>query len=304
MKSSANGRNAPPVDSHRQDEQVGVVDDGRERRHEALPEERHVEREVRVGAHRRGQAPERLRRLAERLHDGHAAHVLHRGVRHALLVDQMAPHLVRDRLVGEARRLDAERRDHARHRRQAEAPVEDEEQHHDRHRRRERRRHVGQRVGEEPLDGADALVHDLPDAPRAKRLEPPQRDAPQVLDDLELEVVLGVEGRRVRAEKRREVEADVARHAPEGHPAEARHAGRVERGEVRIDRDDVPHHKVDRDERDERARRRERRERHREVDEPPPASGEADDAGGPGLLPARALLSLGHEAPFPLRPFG
>ena len=107
----------------------------------------------------------------------------------------MAPHLVGDGLVGETRRLDAERRDHACHRREPEAPIEDEEQHHDRHRRRKRRCHVGQRVGQEPLDGAYALVHDLPDAPRAQLLEPPQRDAPQVLDDLELEVVLGVEGR-------------------------------------------------------------------------------------------------------------
>ena len=216
----------------------------------------------------------------------------------------MALHFVRDGLVGEARRLDAERRDHARDRREPEAPVEDEEQDDDGHRRRERRGHVRQRVGEEPLDGPDALVHDLAHAPGAERLEPAERHARQMLRDLELQVVLSVERGGVRAEQRHEVEADVARHARDRHPAEARHAGRVERREVRVDRDDVRHHKVDRDERDERAHRRERRERHGEVDEPPPAAGEPDDAGGPGLPGARIPLFLGHEAPFPPRPCG
>ena len=88
-----------------QDEQVRVVENSCETRHGVPEEERDVEGKPRVVFDRVCEPLERTRRLAEGLHDAHAANVLHGGVAHLLFHFLVAPHARHDALVGVAGEL-------------------------------------------------------------------------------------------------------------------------------------------------------------------------------------------------------
>lgn len=110
-------------------------------------------------------------------------------------------------------------------------------------------------MGKESLNRSDALVHDFTYAPAPERFELAERNASEVLGDLQLETVFGIECSRVGTKQGGEVDADVAHHARDGHPAESHDARRVKRRKVRIDGDDIGDHEVYRDEWYERANR-------------------------------------------------
>ena len=238
-----------------QDEQVRVVDDRREAWHGVPEEERDVEGKPRVVLDRVCEPLERSRRLAEGLHDAHAANVLNGGVAHLLFHFLVAPHARHDALVGVAGELHDACDGDRRQRGDAEAPVEDEEQRRQDDGRGGGGRQVRDGVPDELLDPADAFVHDLRDPARPEPGDVPEGDSPEVGGDVELRAVLRVECRGVGAQKRGKIAPHVNDYACHRQARVARHRRNVDGGQVRIDPDRIPDHEVDRHVWDEGRRR-------------------------------------------------
>lgn len=119
----------------------------------------------------------------------------------------------------------------------------------------------------------------------------PQGDAPQMLGDAELQAVLRIERRGVRAEERCQVQPHVGCHARDGQQPAARQRARVERGEVGVGGHHVGDDEVDGDEGDKRRGGRQRRQQQGCDDEPPSRPRERKAAG----KGARPLGSLFHQ---------
>ena len=245
-----------------QDEQVRVVENGRETRHGVPEEECDVERKPRVVLDRVGEPLERARRLAEGLHDAHAANVLHGGVAHLLFHFLVAPHARHDALVGVAGKLHDARDGDRRQCGDAETPVEDEQQRHQDDGRGGGSRQVRDGVPDELLDPADAFVHDLRNPSRPEPSDVPEGNPPEVGGYVELRAVLRVERRGMGAYQRGEVASHIGDYPHDRHDRIFDHGRNVDSRQVRIDPGHVPDHEVDRHVRDEGRRRGQDRQRH------------------------------------------
>ena len=234
-------------DTHRDQQQIDIVDDGGKGGHTVLPAQREFQHPFRVAGNGVFQLLEGRRRLVEGFDHRHTPDILHRGVVHFFQGLLILAHVLFHLAAAKTDELGHKGQDDARQRGQAKAPVHRQQDDDHDHRRCDRGHKVRELVGDKSLHALDVFIHDFAQPSAANSQVITQRYFGNVVREEQLQVVQRPEGRQVGCENSQKIQQDVGRDACQRQPAAGHHGGQVQPNQVGENAEDQADHSIHRD---------------------------------------------------------